>query len=406
MTPQATRTFEQGISAALMDVRRNVAEILSAVGANATRPRGLARRLGLDKTLAWKLSRIVGEEDAIAVLDHLPGKSGWEIAIGSLQDAGASAGAITSLRGALADVDQLIDVHCGDRETLEVMLHGMVGGELEREEAGRKQAFLGNRAIYGVQAKVQVCSHFIAPNAKDQSLIDSAIVTGLVGLRRLRRDSVWTVATMRQYSDDGTALAVRDLHPIDPRATEGVPLLIDFCSSPLPTLKATPGLNGTTNYEMTEGPIGKSSAITCLTGRVSRGRFTRYRTETDRYAEYMATVRTPAEALLHDVFLHRDFLSTDEPVVAVYRHLPDEPRYPSGGRDQGIIRTSEPLVALEPGMSGAEYPDLPRYLEMLQYVFDQLGWDPAKFVGFRHRLRYPPMPSSSVIRYELEAPPG
>lgn len=50
-------------------------------------------------------------------------------------------------------------------------------------------------------------------------------------------------------------------------------------------------------------------------------------------------------------------------------------------------------------------PDLPAYPPMVQRVMERMGWRLEDFHGFRLRLRYPPIPSLAVTRYELPAAP-
>lgn len=53
------------------------------------------------------------------------------------------------------------------------------------------------------------------------------------------------------------------------------------------------------------------------------------------------------------------------------------------------------------GPSVMHTPDVPRYAEMIQYAFDRLGWDEARFDVYRCRVEYPVMPSSVVVRFDL-----
>ena len=38
---------------------------------------------------------------------------------------------------------------------------------------------------------------------------------------------------------------------------------------------------------------------------------------------------------------------------------------------------------------------------MVDNVFEQAGWDAADFDGFRFVMKYPPMPTVAVLRYDL-----
>lgn len=394
--------FDSHVRQAVQSIRSALAQILASVDADVTQPRGMARRFGLDKTLAWKLSRIVAEDNLVELVDYLPGRAGLEIAMNSLEKAGASAYAISALRHALAEFDRVIDIHCGDRETLELMLGLMQHDDQERIEAHRKSAFHGNRAIWGVQARLQLCMHFVSPNAANPSMLDTVLVSGLVDLRRLREDTVWPIAIFRQFSDDGTPLPTDDYLPIDDTIAEnGLPVVREFSSQPLPPMRTRSGVAGKTVYELAEGPVGNTAAVTCITGRIGRGRFKRYRDEHDELSEYMVAVNTPAETLVHDLFLHKDIRPEHAPEVAVYSQLRSEPEYPSGGRDRGLLRFSEECLGLGASARGIVTPEFPQHHSLIERVLERLGRSADEFHGYRFRMRYPPMPAIALFRHPL-----
>ena len=70
--------FENDVRTAAGSIRSSLARILAAVDADATQPRAMARLFGLDKTLAWKLSRVRG---GIVVFPLLVAALGWPIMI-------------------------------------------------------------------------------------------------------------------------------------------------------------------------------------------------------------------------------------------------------------------------------------------------------------------------------------
>lgn len=401
--------FEDDLRSAAQTVRSALAHTLTAVGADVSQPRSMAKRFGLDKTLAWKLSRVVSEDNLATLVDHLPGRAGLDIAIRSLEDAGAMSHSVAALRHAIAEFDRTVELHCGDRDTLELMLgHLHREGRQQREEAHRKRAFQGNRAVWGVQARLQVCLHFVAPNAADPSMLDTALISGLVDLRRLRQDTVWPVATLRQYADDGSPLPPHVVEPLDSRikAGGGLPALADFSSSPLPPMRELPGTFGRTTYVITEGPVGNTAAITCLTGVMSRARFSRYRSEHDAFGGHAAGMSTPVECLLHDVYLHRDFAATVSPELAVYSQLHNEPTYPAGGYERGRLQMNESIIDLGDAPVDVVTPEFPRYRELCDLAFSRLGWTVRDFHGYRHRLRYPPLSCVDAFRYTLPERPS
>jgi hypothetical protein len=392
----------------LQRVRGALAELLASVGADATQSQEMARQFGLNKNLTWKISRIVRENDPYAVIPHIPGRSGMNIFIKSLQKAGAPGKMVASVRGAISEFDRMVETHSGDRETLEMMLGNLTSdGEQQRNEMQRRLSFRGNSATWGVQARIQLCMNFIAPS-DDPDWVDLAWVSGLVDFRRLRRDAVWAMASTRKVADDGTPMPLGAIEPIDTSFSgeDAAPLLGDFCSKPVPEIRLVTGPDGMMRYELVEGPVGKTAAATCVIGIVGRSFVRRTRIANDTLGEHGARLYTPVELLIHDLFVHRELEYALSPEVALYSQMPGGPVYPTSGRDRGLLPVRERVQERGGCPPDLVTPELPRYRQMTQTVFERAGWDADDFYGFRFRMRYPPIPALAILRYELPAERG
>lgn len=403
-------TFAEQVRDATRRVRTALAEALASVNADPARPQGVARRLGLDKNLAWKAARIVTDDDLLTAVGRLPGKPGAKILIEALEKSRASESAVGSLRESLADFDRLVETHAGDRETLQKMLTGESReSRAARDEQNRKLSFQGNSGTWGVQARVQFGMHFVAPTTirGSEHMLDLATVSGLIDFRRLRPDVAWGISMLRQFRDDGTIPKEMRIEPVDP--TEAAdwnpqmpPMMRSFCSSPLPQMRAVPTRSGVLRYELVEGPVGNTAAMTVLTGWFRRAAVDRYRTKQDWSGEHMVTLSTPAEELVHDLYMHRDLHFAMPPRAVMHSQLPGQPMYPESPRDHGLLPLAHDIVSLDELLASERVPtEVPRMSEMLAMTAARLGWSMDDFEGYRLRLRYPPMPALSVIRYPL-----
>lgn len=385
-------------------VRTAFAELFTAMGVNPTRPQDVARQLNLNKNLTWKISKIVREHDPAAAFPHIPGRAGLTILFDSLRKAGAPVPALAEVNKALNELDELIEVHAGDRETFEMMIGNLARSTdgQQQGEAQRKLSFRGNSAVWGVQARVQLCVNFIAPNA-DPDWADLAWLSGLVDFRRLRSDATWAIASARKAADDGTILPVGNIESIDPdyNGPDQAPLLGRFCSAPVPTIRAELGKDGYVRYELVEGPIGKTAAATCIVGIFGRRFVRRTAAEGDTIGEHVARLYTPVELLIHDLFVHKDLTYAFSPDVFLYSQLPSHPTFPHGGRDRGLLPIHEEVKALGKGSTATLTPELPQYHGMIESVFGRLAWNPADFHVFRFEMRYPPIPTLAVLHYTL-----
>ncbi|MCA9290047.1 MAG: hypothetical protein KDA25_02900 [Phycisphaerales bacterium] len=400
--------FARDVVAVMRRLRMSLAALIASVNGDVTQPQEMMRQFGLDKNLAWKLSRIVRETEPAAAMPHIPGRPGIGIVLRRFTQAGAPEAVVTEARRAFKAFDELVETHSGDRETLEMML-GPLAAEraAQQAEAHRKLSYRGNSATWGVQARVQISAHLVQPNADDPSRLDLAICSGLVGLRRLREDVPWAIATVRRFSDDGSVGEGADAEAVDPRfaGVDVPPLLGDFCSDPLPELRVVPSQPGTTQFELVEGPVGKTAAATCVTGWFCRSCENRYRDPSNQYGEHLVNLHTPVETLVHDLYVHHDIAVQIRPYIAMYSQIPSGPIYPNGGRDRGRLPLYESLRLLG-HPPDTIMPEVPAYGEIIETMMHRLGGDASMYHGFRLSFRHPPIPAIALIGYRLPDPPA
>ena len=397
-------------------VRGAFAELLTSVGADPHDPQSVSRRFGLNKNLAWKISKIVQAEDPSVALQQMPGSAGIKIFLRSIERAGASAAAMQGARDAVRNYEQLIAVHSGDRATLEKMGGALAddraggGGERgaagnqQRDELHRRQLFHGASYVWGAQARVMSKVGVVAPGASS-GLLDFASISALVDFRRFRANVTWAMATRYWNNDDGSRMAMPDAEAIDPRfaGPDHAPLLGDFCSQPLPELRRCADRTGT-SFELVEGPVGNTGALTCVVGTIQR-RVPYFRTPENEWGEHTAICDTPAELLILDLFVHGSLTFALPPEPLLYSELRAPMRYPGRERERNRLPLNEPLQDLGPAPLPLPTPEVPRYGPMVQSVFDRGGWDPAEFHGYRIKIPYPACPTALVLRYRLPDAP-
>jgi hypothetical protein len=285
----------------------------------------------------------------------------------------------------------------------------------------RKLSFRGNSATWGVQARVHLSSYILAPSAERDDMLDLGLLCGLLDFQRLRSDVAWAVATMSGFHDEpradsSTALPPGTIHDLDRftavdpdyAAPGAAPLIGDFCSQPPPPLRAVPGAPGTRRYELVEGPVGKTAAVTCVTGLIRRGAAPRYRSTADQFGEVMVTLTTPVEMAILDLLVHRSMMESMPPSAHLYSLLPGGPVYPRAGRDHGLLPMSERVSELGSGLGVPDIvtPEVPRYTQMVRRMLAAGGWSLGDFVGYRLRIKFPPIPTLAVLRFGLPAAPA
>ncbi len=395
--------FEVHVRGVTQRVRAALADVLASVGADSTKPQSISKQLGLDKSLAWKAARIVTEADPFAAIPRLPGKSGVRILIASLEVAGASAAMVREFREAMEAFDQMVDTHAGSRETLQMMLASVSPeGQRERDEVHRKLAYEGNRAIWGVQARVHLGVHFLAPAAARSGWLDTGTISALVDFRRLRPQVPWSVAQMHLFDDRGRPTPPSGYEPMD--TTVGgaePPVMRDFCSASLPPLRMQQTNRGTTRIQVSEGRVGLTGTATCVMGWLHRASVPMHATPREAVGDLIVHVNTPAELLIHDLLVHRSLDIARTARALVYSQIPGEPCYPADGTELGVLPIEGEELDLGDGLINLMTPEVPRHRAMVEAGAVRLGHSLADFRGLRLKLPYPAVPTTCVFRIDL-----
>jgi hypothetical protein len=405
-----TRSLEEDAKRVLLNTRKAFAAIVEAVPGLVPRAQEVSEALAIPRKLGWQITRVVCETDPLLVGRYLPARGGMNTFLNGARRRNVPAPLIESAAAAVKEYERLIDTHADDRASLEMMLSACASrADEQTNDAWRKAAFMGNSYIWGVRAKAQLKTHFLFPGA-ERGRMDIASLRGFVGLRRMRPNVPWVVARARCTDDDGEVRRPFASEPLDkPQAGkdagDAVPLLREFCSRPLPRFRRTIRQYGFVEDELVEGPVGNTAAITCITGEVSRAVASYYRSEHNRCGAVVARMRTPCEVLVFDQLVHEDLFGRISPELIVYSQLSGGPSIPFAEMERDRLPMCAPVEYLGKGPLVAYTPHVPRYTEMVQYVFDRLELNGERFEVYRVVLPYPPIPTSVVMSHELpEAP--
>ncbi|MCP3903080.1 MAG: hypothetical protein GY715_05530, partial [Planctomycetes bacterium] len=377
--------FYEHLRSSLQALRAALIELLATVDADPTKPQDLSRRFGLNKNLTWKISKIAGGPDLYASVPHIPGPAGLGIFFRALADAGAPAPLLDAGRRAAAEFDRVVKVHTGDRATLEIMVSDRMPSSvrIEQDEQSRRRAFQANSGIWGVRARTQLSLCMLAPNADDPEMADLVQVNGLDQFHRLRPEARWLLFRRERWSDDGPHPAPESVESLDPDypVKGGVPLLGDFCSKPIPEIDLIVG-EGEEQYELPAGPVGNTAALTCIFGHVTRRVGPAFAEGNGEHSELGCNLITPAEHLVLDMLVHRDFEWAMRPDLLVYGRLDGGAMHALARRQRNVLPVADGLHDLGWGVSAVATSTLPFYSKLVRYVFDSVDWNPDDFRTF------------------------
>lgn len=394
-------TFHAHARAVARSLRGTFAEIIAAAGADPRDANAIGQRLAINKNLAWKLSKIVQADDPFLALEQMPGGPGTRIFLTSAAKAGVPDALIDSARDAITEYEELIRVHSGDRATLEMMGSELSpAGRRQRDENHRKLLFQGASYVWGAQARAILKMGVVGPGRAPGTL-DIATMSGLFDFRRLRPAVSWIMASRHMNNDDGTRMDDVVFEAVDPRSQgrDQAPLIPEFCSQPTPQLRSFVDRTQTC-FELVEGPIGNTGAITCVVGTIQRN-IPAHRTPGNEWGEHSARIDTPAELLIVDMFFHKDFAFAIPPEPVLYSELGDVATAPGPTRERRRLPLNESLEDLGLDPLPIATPEIPRHSQMVRTLFDRMGWSPKDFQGFRIRIAYPAYPTALMFRYRL-----
>ena len=399
--PFATSAAEhvRAVQAALVD-------LLAGAGLAGARPTAVGRELGLDKPLAGKVVRFMEDEDLAGAARHMPGSGGVEIVHKAVRKKGVDPDQIEAVRRADRDLRLFMEQHAGDRRSFEAMLAS--GGRDERIESEERRAFYrAGSAIWGVRARVQFLMLALRPSESVDGMLDAVQVAGFLDFERLRPDVPWIVRRLRAASDTGEGLLF-EREPLDPSGKTGptVPLFPAYCSQPLPQLQQFTGANGWIYDQIAPGPVGRSGALTCVTGEIYRAALPYRRSDDNTNARYTLTVRTPVEGVHFDLLLHRDLQHFQSKETRVHGLLEDRPTGASTADHRSALAAPAPTQAL--GQSPVlQTTRIPFYARMVGDALATAGWgDASEFRAFRADLDYPPAPCEVTMLFDISESPG
>jgi len=404
---------EQEIIRLFTDLQSACRSLVDATPGVKRRPADLARTLGVPAKLAWQVHRVAYAEDPLKEVANVPRRGALERFLVAATRRGAPEERVSAVRRAGRGLDCFVKLHAGSRSEFETTISALADGGSEQVDLVQKRAaFKALSHILGVQAKTHLGCFIYQPSATVVDRLDGILIRGLIGLRRFRRDAAWIVSQTRAAYIEGATRRPVAGEPLDPtlEPAEGLSLLSEFCSQPLPRIRRVPtDLDCMTNIEIVSDGIGNASAVTCLVGDIFRGVSAWYRDEHNRTHISNMRVRTPCEVLIQDVLIDRELLGLGDPKLSVFSDHRDVDVKLEGhmaARACDRLALSESVIYLGKGLDVIPAPEVPRYAEMVTYAMKRVGWSARKFDVYRCRIEYPVMPSSVVVHFDLPEKPA
>ncbi len=399
--PMTQTTFEEDIAEHVPAVQDVFAGLLEEYcGGGGAGITAISERLGVHRKLAWQIRNVAYSPDPFVAARFIPTPAGIETLLASLTQLGAPPAQRERLAAAAEAFESLLKAHAGDRASLEMLVDSLTeDAPRPAEEKWRERAFQGNSFIWGAQARTLLSASALNFSKNRRDWFDAFQVRGLIGLRRLRPNVHWIIG-QAAVIDDAAPQRRLERTPLDPDGaaqSQGVPLMLEFCSRPAPAVRRRPADPGLLNDELLPAPVGFAGQQTIVTGEMLRELGPVYATPGNERLLFGAVVRTPVEVFIYDQFVHRGLFPGVERELCIFGEL----NSPITQDERDRLPTAERIEHLGRGLTAARSAEVPGYQQMLRAAFAAAQWDPEEFEVYRVRMKYPPMPASVVIRHEL-----
>ena len=401
--PPSDSSFSTVAASILGECQTAIGDLLFGVGLEGMRPIDIGRELGLDKTLAWKVSRFATGDDPLAAARHMPGAGGVRILLEAAANRGASEERINTVREADAKFREFVQSRAGDLRTFEAILAG-TADDTKAEFEQRRSYFQSGAAIWGVRASAQFLMLALCPSDREDGFLDVVQTGGLVELERLKPDTPWIVRRLSTTTDDGGKQYSFSREPLDPKGVTGpgaLPLLRELCSDPLPTIRQFVGPDGITYDEIEPGALGLNGAATVITGEHYRAAVPSIRSEENRVGCYKLAIRTPVKIAHFDMLIHNDITNFGHMSMGINGLL--EGRPPAATNPAQLQQLHHELTPAKSLGSPPvlKNPRLTIYESAATQALALAGYNAKDFRGYRAEIEYPTAPTEIVLTCEL-----
>jgi hypothetical protein len=397
--------FRTHVETLFSSVRRRLGAVVESVCGGNPKAQSITDNFGVYRKLGWQVWNVVYAEDMLEAIRHLPNERTLKVWNDAAKKKGVDTALIARLDDAIQAFHRDIKAHAEDRETLDLLIDSQTGTrDSEAEERWRSQAFLGNVFNWGVRAKTMLACAIIFPSKQKDDYFDMVRIQALLGLIRTRAGVRWPLAQLLIRNAEGKKYDFDrvPLHESDAVKQTGVPLLEEFCSSPLPQVQRVPGSMGMVVDELLPGAVGQTGSADVVTAEILRAVAPAWPEKEGEVSMFGTGVRTPCELLISDQLFHKSLYPIKKRELCVFGELSTQ--LSRDERDR--IPVSETVQYLGTADEGIPTGEFPRYGQMLELAISQTGYKSADFDVYRVRMKYPPLPVSVVFRHAMAMKPA
>lgn len=380
-------SFEQSAVQVLGTLQHAVADLLAHAPTEIRKAVDVERVFGVNRLLGWQVYRIASAKNPLAAGVQVPARVSMKKLMTAAARRRVPATIIERVSDAFEAFERFVETDAGDRKELEAMLSGFLPEERYKQElASREAAFRAISQVRGVANDADIATTFFKLSA-DGSGVDRASINAVMGMRRSRVDAS-LMFSVGDFSPSNRSVFTLDGQPCEEALAT---LLREFSTSPLPGLELH-RIDSLMYYYIRGQDIGLRSAANIVIADLRPKMLPRYWAPgLPRYRGPGYFLTFPVKRLTMDVFVHRDVYPGVIPELRVYDAVPrgEVAVFGDPVREVDRLVTHDMIRPLPTGVQGAKLTNVPRYVDMLDYAYSALKWNPAEFRGYRLDVEYP-----------------
>lgn len=378
-------------------------QVLDALPDAPQGPQALATQLGLDKVLTSRLLKAVRNPDPLSAVHRAPGPEPLRRVLRAAKKRGVNVQIVQAAEHAVERFERLIRLEAGDRSSLGAMLSAWLPEAREEFELRRKQSvFKALSQLKGVSADLDFSTVLLAPS-DDGVHVDVVWLLAQYGVQRLRPGATVKFVT-RRLEVDGSERRPFDLAGTPVEDIDDL-RLDHFCHAPPAPLVAK-RFGPVVQYALGDSGFGPRSTVDVILAEVNRREIRRFVPQAEeRHSYVFAEVSTPVKSLVFDVHVHRDVYPNSDPELVIFDTHGSGIADPNDrARDIDRFDMVERVERFDPAGRELRIAAVPHHLELMQHVYDRLGWDRADFRAYRCTVDYPIYGSQLTMVFDPPAP--
>lgn len=375
------------------------------VGARST-----GRGLGVSRTLGWRVFAVAQSADTFALLQKLPGKTGWSRIYLGLERGGCPSENLDELRRAVDALQGRISDENVDPAWLRALGTGSMESQTQQRAMlrARRSAFNAAKRIYGVHAKARFGAVLVTPSpGAGDGMIDLVSLSLFEGLERSRPGSAYPIyQRVRTYAGQPIRnVAGRNLGGNECGEHTFGPLVASLCSDGAIgrelRISTASGIDGRSSVDFVDRDHRRTDSLRAAFAEYSPRVGSAYASALDTAAECRLPTMLPVEFAIFDVFIHQSLPTGSEPALGLYSHPSNVDPAMRWTEQQRLPLEADSFKSSRPGVPASLASARQTYKSLLKLGEGHCGCPLEEFRLHRAIVPHPPMHSSLVVVWRL-----